>query len=957
MTVSRQPSTTSLGRYVRSMSPMPQGERNSDFCNTFWGVDDVGVGVLFTRMRGAMRTMEELRNFWKERAAIEDDYARRLGKLAKYPLGKDEIGDIRNCLEIVVLETQNQSKFHSRLAYTISKELEAKAAQFHTDQGTHKKSRQNPVEKAFKAKQAQEGYVNKAREKYEQDCVRINSFTAQSTLVQGKELEKITLKLERAKQTVQANNRDYVNFSKAYADTAAKWEQEWKTFCDSCQDTEEERLEFIKDSLWGFANVVSAVCVFDDNSCEKLRIALEEAEVERDMENFVRDYGTGSQIPDPPALIDYNRPDTMPSSSSDMTFHLADFVRVARPHKKRKVSDKLSEDDPPKTKRDDLQRQASRRSVASSVTPPPVVEEEPKVNMAGLGAGGSRQATEDVPSVNGTSSPIKTQVERKPTAVSRKPPQDPTTESNVPTTQTFMKVGNNAYPVDVSRDPQEQGGPSTSIVNNQSPTKGLDTEDPLAKTLAELNNAVSTQGSARRNSMWRTPQNVHQPQPRAAGAPLKTSGTSPAFGGPSRQATLASPSRPGSSASTAPRDYRNSADIVVGAHPTASRPVSPNPGPSNPPTAAFMKPRNSLDPAETEAIKSVLTDYHQSLPGERKSISRRGSYNAPSPSPSTEHQQQVQNLGRPPSQMGHAGVGAHGSRSNSPQPLSRGPSPAPGYIPAPPAPSIQRSASPNNVGIALDPSGRVLHDDMAQRYQHPHQHQQQHQPQQQRPLVPQQPPPPPIQQQAPSYTQPVQRRGSYMSMGPAIPPPPPPVQPTYTPGPPTGYTAPPPAPVPVSTYQMQYSAPPPAQYQAPMQQQVFQPQPQMYGNAGQNGMQRATSAASGPYYANGTPAPGRQMHVQAGSGYQQPASVYGRSPSPQPPPPPAPPQEETPFLFYVKALYDYTATIDEEFDFQAGDVIAVTATPEDGWWSGHLLDDARSQPGRHIFPSNFVCLF
>ncbi len=55
---------------------------------------------------------------------------------------------------------------------------------------------------------------------------------------------------------MQANNRDYVNFSKAYVDTAAKWEQDWKTFCDSCQDTEEERLEFIKDSLWGFANVV-----------------------------------------------------------------------------------------------------------------------------------------------------------------------------------------------------------------------------------------------------------------------------------------------------------------------------------------------------------------------------------------------------------------------------------------------------------------------------------------------------------------------------------------------------------------------------------------------------------------------------------------------------------------------------------------------------------------------------
>jgi hypothetical protein len=59
----------------------------------------------------------------------------------------------------------------------------------------------------------------------------------------------------------------------------------------------------------------------------------------------------------------------------------------------------------------------------------------------------------------------------------------------------------------------------------------------------------------------------------------------------------------------------------------------------------------------------------------------------------------------------------------------------------------------------------------------------------------------------------------------------------------------------------------------------------------------------------------------------------------------------------VRALYDYQATIDEEFDFQAGDVIAVTSAPEDGWWSGELLDDARKVEGKHIFPSNFVCLF
>jgi hypothetical protein len=59
----------------------------------------------------------------------------------------------------------------------------------------------------------------------------------------------------------------------------------------------------------------------------------------------------------------------------------------------------------------------------------------------------------------------------------------------------------------------------------------------------------------------------------------------------------------------------------------------------------------------------------------------------------------------------------------------------------------------------------------------------------------------------------------------------------------------------------------------------------------------------------------------------------------------------------VKAMYNYTATIEEEFDFQEGDIIAVTSTPEDGWWHGVLLDDTRRVPGRTVFPSNFVTLF
>ena len=66
MSARRQASTTSLSKYARGGSPDPT-PRSLDFCNAFWGSNDAGVDVLFARMRGAARTMEELRNFWKER--------------------------------------------------------------------------------------------------------------------------------------------------------------------------------------------------------------------------------------------------------------------------------------------------------------------------------------------------------------------------------------------------------------------------------------------------------------------------------------------------------------------------------------------------------------------------------------------------------------------------------------------------------------------------------------------------------------------------------------------------------------------------------------------------------------------------------------------------------------------------------------------------------------------------
>lgn len=124
-------------------------------------------------------------------------------------------------------------------------DLEGNTSIFYERQQDFKKKFHSAVEKEYKAKQTQESYVTKARDKYEQDCMRINSYTAQSSLVQGKDYDKLQMKLDRVRQTVGANEKDFDNFTRAYAETAERWEMIWVDYCDKSQDLEEDRIDFV----------------------------------------------------------------------------------------------------------------------------------------------------------------------------------------------------------------------------------------------------------------------------------------------------------------------------------------------------------------------------------------------------------------------------------------------------------------------------------------------------------------------------------------------------------------------------------------------------------------------------------------------------------------------------------------------------------------------------------------
>ncbi|KAK3901625.1 hypothetical protein C8A05DRAFT_34686 [Staphylotrichum tortipilum] len=303
------------------------------FANNFWGKDDAGVPPLLERMHNAKQTCDELRSFYSARASIEDEYARKLMSLSRKSLGSQEMGTLRLSLDVVRGEVESIAKQHQNVAAQMKSELEEPLAAFAGAMKERRKIVQNTVEKLLKIKVQQTQQVNKTRDRYEQECLKIKGYLAQGHMVMGQEERKNKAKLEKTQISLATSNTEYEAAVKALEETTARWNREWKAAADKFQDLEEERLDFTKSSMWTFANIASTVCVSDDSSCEKIRLSLEKLEVEKDITTFINEKGTGQEIPDPPKYINFCRGDVDSQSevSDDDNYSVAQFPRSINP--------------------------------------------------------------------------------------------------------------------------------------------------------------------------------------------------------------------------------------------------------------------------------------------------------------------------------------------------------------------------------------------------------------------------------------------------------------------------------------------------------------------------------------------------------------------------------------------------------------------------------------------------
>ena len=200
--------------------------------NNFWGRDDVGVGPLLDRMQNAKTTCDELKAFYNARAALEDEYSRKLFALCRKPLGSTETGTLRAALDTVRGEIDSMGKQHAAIAAQVKAELEEPLAAFAGGMKERRKIVQTGIERLLKTKQSQMAHVNKSRDRYEQDCLRIKGYLAQGHMVMGQEERKNKAKLEKTQINMANNSTEYETAIKVMEETIGRWNKEWKAACD-----------------------------------------------------------------------------------------------------------------------------------------------------------------------------------------------------------------------------------------------------------------------------------------------------------------------------------------------------------------------------------------------------------------------------------------------------------------------------------------------------------------------------------------------------------------------------------------------------------------------------------------------------------------------------------------------------------------------------------------------------
>ncbi|KAL0135554.1 hypothetical protein V8B55DRAFT_1548377 [Mucor lusitanicus] len=261
------------------MPPNVQQEQAPvSFIDHFWSKDKSGMDKLFNYIQTTHQDLEMIYSIYVERSAMEQEFGQRLLALSRDQEARkdDKAQGVVAAYHAVSEELKQTATTHlelsDRLKHQVATECQNKLTEYR-------------------------GLLSKWTAVLEELYQDRKEKTMELLKIRAKYLKEHDIAKGQSTPTMEALKNQYKTMVIKVDEVAQEWNSTWREACEVLEAMEEDRVEFLKNNVWEYANLASATLLVQDECCENIRKQLEVCHVEQEIERCIALYATGSKMP------------------------------------------------------------------------------------------------------------------------------------------------------------------------------------------------------------------------------------------------------------------------------------------------------------------------------------------------------------------------------------------------------------------------------------------------------------------------------------------------------------------------------------------------------------------------------------------------------------------------------------------------------------------------------------
>ncbi|XP_029565786.1 F-BAR domain only protein 2 isoform X5 [Salmo trutta] len=270
------------------------------FLQNFWGEKNNGFDVLYHNMKHGQISSKELTEFIRERATIEEVYARSMTKLAKSAGNFSQLGTFAPVWDVFKTSTEKLASCHLELVRKLQ-ELIKDVQKYVDDQAkAHKKTKEEVASTLESVQTIQTTGValQKSKENYNAKTVEQERLRKEGAT--QRDVDKAGVKAKKATET-------YKGFVEKYATAKSEFEQKMAETAQKFQDIEESHIVHMKDIIKSYTQSVDETHVQIGEVRIEFERNMENTSVEGLIQKLADSKGTGKERP---GLIEFEECNT-----------------------------------------------------------------------------------------------------------------------------------------------------------------------------------------------------------------------------------------------------------------------------------------------------------------------------------------------------------------------------------------------------------------------------------------------------------------------------------------------------------------------------------------------------------------------------------------------------------------------------------------------------------------------